>query len=125
MRIDVCRVATGLSQSIANELPLRLSQSLVLQHIAASENLIRMRAVFDYTETHLIKNLRTGTTLDTMKTSVRDTAVVMACRPKTELQAFIDLGGKLQFIYLFSDKAHFLTVNVDHCTPQQDTKALQ
>ena len=118
MQVDICGVATTISEMIAEELPLRLNQNLVLQHIGASENLIRMRAVFDYTEADLIGALNTGVTLDTMKISVRDTAIVIACRPKTQLQAFIELGGKLQFVYLFSDKAHFLTVNVDHCTPE-------
>lgn len=117
MQVDVCRVATTISETIAEELPIRLNQNLVLQDIGASENLIRMRAVFDYTEAYLTQALSAGITLDTMRTSVRETAILIACRPKTQLQAFIELGGKLQFMYLFSDKAHFLTVNVDHCSP--------
>jgi hypothetical protein len=116
LQVDVCRVATTISQTIAEELPLRLNQSLVLQHIAASDNRIRMRAVLDYTEAHLIQTMRAGVTLDAMRTSVRQTAIVIMCRPKTQLQAFIELGGQLQFVYLFSDKAHFLTVNVSHCS---------
>lgn len=115
---DVCRVATTISETIAQELPIRLNQSLVLEHIGASENLITMRAVFDYTEARLIDASKTGVTLEKMKMSVRETATVIACRPKTELRAFIDLGGKLQFVYLFSDKAHFLTGNVHHCTSE-------
>lgn len=119
MRVDVCRVASTISETIAEELPLRLNQSLVLQHIGASKNLIRMRAVFDYTEAHLIKALRTGVTLDIVKTSVRESATVIACRPQTQLETFIELGGRVRFEYLFSDKAHFLTVDVDHCTPER------
>ena len=115
LRVDVCRVATTISQTIAEVLPLRLNQSLVLQHIAASDNRIRMRAVLDYTEAHLIQTMRAGVTLDAMRTSVRETAIVIVCRPETQLQAFIALRGQLQFEYLFSDKAHFLTVNVSHC----------
>lgn len=123
LQVDVCRAATTISETIGRELPLRLNQSLVLQQISASRNLIRMRAVFDYTEAYLVKSARPGVTLDTMKTSVRESAIGIACRPKTELQAFIELGGQLQFVYSFSDKAHFLTVEVDRCGPQQETKA--
>lgn len=118
MQVDVCRAASTITEAISQELPLRLSNALVLQHIGASQNVIRMRAVFDYTEAQLIKTSKTGATLDTMKTTVRDTALVIVCRPGTELQAFIELGGKLQFVYLFSDNVHFLTVDVDRCSSQ-------
>lgn len=123
LQVDVCRVATTISETIGRELPLRLGHNLVLQQIDASENLIRMRALFDYTEAYLVEKAEPGVTLDTMKKSVRESAIGIACRPETELQAFIELGGQLQFDYFFSDKAHFLTVNVDHCSPEQGTKA--
>lgn len=117
MQVDVCRAASAISEAIAVELPFRLNQNLILQNIEASENVIRMSAALVYTEAHLTQSLRTGVTLNDMKASVRETAILIACRPKTELQAFIELGGELQFMYFFSDKAHFLTVSVDHCTP--------
>ena len=123
LQVDVCRVATTISKSIAEELPLRLNRNLVLQQIGASGNSIRMRAVFDYTEAYLAEKAKPGVTLDTMKKSVRDNAINIACRPETELEAFIELGGRVQFAYFFSDKAHFLTVNIDRCGPHQDTKA--
>ncbi|HWL29192.1 MAG TPA: hypothetical protein VNQ97_09820 [Burkholderiaceae bacterium] len=122
MKVDVCQVATNISEEIARDLPLRLSSSLVLQHIGASLNQISMRAMFDYPEVDLVERAR-GVPLDTMKKSVRDNAIAMACRPKTELHAFIVMGGKLQFVYLFSDRAHFLTVNVDRCGPQTEARA--
>jgi hypothetical protein len=119
MQIDVCRAASTISDAIAAELPFRLNQKLVLQSIRASKNVITMGAVFDYTEDHLAAQaMKTGATLGTMKTSVRQTAISIACRPQTELQAFIELGGKLQLVYQFSDKAHFLTVDVDRCTSE-------
>jgi hypothetical protein len=78
-----------------------------------------MRAVFEYTEDDLIEEARkTGITLDTYRASVRRAAILIACRPRTELHAFIALGGKLQMVYLFPDEAHFLTVNVDRCTAE-------
>lgn len=118
LQVDVCGVATTISETIAEELPLRLNRNLVLQDIRASDNLVRMSAVFDYTEAHFTQSLSKDATLDTMRESVRDTAMAIACRPKTQLQAFIQLGGRLQFVYHFLDKTHFLTVNVDHCTSE-------
>ncbi len=118
MRIDVCRAAATISETIAEGLPLRINHSVVLQAIHASENVISMRAVFDYTEDYLVAHAKeTGVTLDSLKMSVRKTAMSIACRPETELQAFIKLGGKLRFTYDFLDKEHFLTVNVDRCAP--------
>jgi hypothetical protein len=122
IKIDVCQVAANLAEMIAPELPLRLNQSLVLQDIDASQNLISMRAVFDYQEAHLIDEAK-GVPLDTMKKSLRDVAIAMACRPKTELEGFIRLGGQLEFDYLFSDKALFLTVSVDRCDPRSGSRA--
>jgi hypothetical protein len=122
VKVDVCQVASNLSESIARELPLRLTQSLVLQHIGASSNLLSLRAVFDYPEARLVEHAK-GVPLDSVKESVRDNAIAMACRPKTELQAFILLGGRLQFVYLFSARAHFLTVDVDHCGPPPAARA--
>ncbi|RTZ41557.1 hypothetical protein EKL30_13365 [Candidimonas sp. SYP-B2681] len=116
MQIDVCRAATNISETIEEGLPLRLNQGLVLQQIDATQNIISMTAVFDYTEGHLVAEARRkGTTLDAFRTSVRRAAILIACRPRTELQAFIELGGELRMVYQFSDRAHFLTVNVDQC----------
>ena len=115
MQVNVCHAATAISEAIAPMLPVRLTQSLVLHHIESSENTISMSAFFDYTEAFLLSRLRTGVSLDELKAGVQDIANVMACRPETELQAFVNLGGRLEMNYLFSDAAHFLTVNVDKC----------
>ena len=115
MQVNVCQAATAISDSIEPMLPVRLTQSLVLHHIESSENTIRMSAFFDYTEAFLQKRLRTGVSLDELKEGIHDMANVMACRPETELEAFVNLGGRLEMVYLFSDAAHFLTVDVEQC----------
>lgn len=75
-------------------------------------------AFFDYTKAGLAERLRSGVSLEAMKADVRRNAITLACRPGTELAAFVSLGGALQFEYLFADAAHFLTVDVDRCAPR-------
>lgn len=115
---DVCREATAISESIAPGLPVRLTQGLVLHHVEASKNWIRMSAFFDYTEAYLVSRLRAGVPLDAVRQGVRANAMTFACRPNTQLEAFIKAGGKLQLVYQFADAAHFLTVDVEQCAAE-------
>jgi hypothetical protein len=117
-QIDVCRVAATIASAISPSLPFHLTESLVLHRIEALQNRIVMSAFFVYTETYLRSRLRHGVSVEALRAGVWKNAFMLACRPDTDLQAFVNQGGSLEFVYLFSDAEPFVTVQVNQCAGQ-------
>ena len=113
---DTCKYARELVDELATQLPMRMSQNLLLEKAMAFKSLVSLHAILGYNEEFLETTVQqNGVSMDKITQTMKVSTKANLCQEKSTTEAFISLGGKIQYIYKFSDGMPYLTVNVDSC----------
>ena len=98
------------------QLPMRMSQNILLEKAMAYKNLISFHAILGYNEDYLATTAKkNGISMEQIRQVMVDSTKANLCQEKSPTEAFISLGGKVQYVYKFSDGMPYLTVNINSC----------
>lgn len=113
---DVCETARRMADELANALPMRMSQNIMIEKALAIGNVISLTAVLNYDKSFLESHaFRSGVALQELNARMANATKAHVCQDKTPTQSFVRLGGKIQYVYRFADGTPYLSINVDRC----------
>jgi hypothetical protein len=111
---DVCKKARELADEMSQQLPMKLSNELLVEKVFADKGVISLTAVLGYDESYLKSAAQDGgITMQDLLNKLKQGTANLMCQPKSATAAFINLGGKLQYQYQFNNRAPYATVNID------------
>lgn len=114
-KTDMCAKARQLSDEIARILPMKMSQNMSWESIAASGKTIQAHIRLSYDKKHLEETYKkAGLPLSHAKQAIQKSAASI-CQQDTPTRAFISLGGSFKYVYSFVDGEQFTTAVVSSC----------
>jgi len=115
--IDTCKAAREFSDELATSLPMQMSQNIRLEKVFAIKSMVSLHAVLGYTKQHLEQeSSKAGVTMEALEEQMRNVTIANICQPKSPAATFIKLGGKIQYVYQFSDYMPYLKIDIKKCT---------
>ena len=112
--LNICNEARRLSEGIARELPMRLSQRMIWDSTSSYGNTLQGHIMYTYDREHLESIAETsGMSISQMEEAVHQFARGMCAEEM--IKAFVRVGGKIKFVYRFSDGEKFTEVVVNEC----------
>lgn len=111
---DVCQSAKGLADNFSQKLPMKVSENVLLEKVSANKGLINLIASLNYDKSQLKSLLNAGNmTEDDLLNKFKESTINIVCQPKSATAAFINLGGRIRYVYYFKDKTLYTSVNID------------
>ena len=115
-RFDVCKKAREISDEMAKNLPMQLNKNLSIHKISAIHNMISITALLAYDKATLDAALKqSNISQKSMEEIMMNSAKDSICISTPETNAFIGLGGAVQYIYKFIDGTTYSTINIESC----------
>jgi hypothetical protein len=114
-KIDMCGKARELSDEIASQLPIRMSQNMTWESVMSSGTTIQAHIRFSYDKETLEEMLKTASLKLSEANQVLQKSASNLCEKGSSTEAFIGLGGDFNVVYSFVDGTHFTTISVDSC----------
>ena len=112
---DICVEAKKISDEIAKQLPLQMSDDMTWEAVTAVENIIQGELYLSYDKETFEKLLiETGLSMEKAESAMRD-AALMVCAEGSPTSSFIDRGGAMRYDYRFLGGAPFLIVEISKC----------
>lgn len=112
---DICMEAKRISDEIAKQLPLQMSDDMIWESVVANKNGIQGELHLSYDRKTFKKLLlETGLTMERAESRMRE-AALMVCAEGSPTRSFIDKGGVMRYDYRFLDGARFLVVEIANC----------
>lgn len=112
---DMCIFAKKLADEVQKELPIKNSDDLYLTEVKTDKTRVIITAKMKYSSNELKNTLKIkGNNIDAAKASLRTNAENSVCSNK-QLSAFINLGGIMQYEYVFNDGKLLDIVAVTSC----------
>ena len=109
---NICDYAKKVQKEMAPNLPMQLSQNLVVRSITAVGPELGANAILKYTEQYLNNQLsKVGRTRESVDNQMRLMTINMVCT-SPELEAFLGLGGKILYSYNFVDGKKYLNIPI-------------
>lgn len=113
---DVCETASNIARGIVSQLPMKMSQNLLLDKAYADKRTVHIHGTFSYNEDKLTMLANSyGVALEEMRQGVLVNTRNRACSESTGIKPFIGLGGEVSYHYFFHDGTEYLTVKVNSC----------
>lgn len=114
-KMDMCEKARQLSNEIATMLPMKMSQNMSWESVAASGKTIQAHIRLSYDKKYLEETYKkAGLPLPRAKQAIQKSAASI-CQQDAPTRAFISLGGSFKYIYSFVDGEQFTTAVVSSC----------
>lgn len=112
---DTCKYAREFVEEFTSQLLMKMSQNLISEKAMEYKNLVSLHAMLGYNE-EFLKNTaqQNGVSMDQIARTMKKSTKANLCQLKSPSETFISLGGKIQYIYKFSDGMPYLTVNVEN-----------
>lgn len=111
---NICSEARNLSEGLARQLPMQLSQRMTWDSVASYGNTLQAHILFTYDRAYLDAISEAfGMPTSQMKEGVKNFAKGMCA--EDAIEAFVFLGGRVRLVYRFSDGEKFTDVVVDDC----------
>ena len=96
-------------------LPMQISKNLTIRTVAAFDTTLAMVAMLAYDYDYLKSAAAAGgVTPESLKPKMQVMTINMVCSDKS-LSAFVQLGGKVQYIYQFNDGVQYMVAAVEEC----------
>lgn len=112
---DICTEAQKISDAIAEQLPLQMSNDMIWETVAAVENKIQGKLRLSYDKQTFEKLLlEAGISMEKAESTIRE-AALMVCAEGSPTRSFIDRGGAMRYDYRFLDGEHFSIVEIAKC----------
>jgi len=116
IEFDVCKYAKNLADEASSQLPMRMSNNLMIEKVFAFKNLFSMHVMYGYDEKALYaKAKKNNISIKQINQQIEKSTKANLCQDESPTKSFISLGGKVQYVYKFSDGMPYITVNVDSC----------
>jgi len=114
-KTDMCAKARQLSDQIATILPMKMSQNMSWESVAAVGTTIQAHIRLSYGKKHLEETYKkAGLPLSYAKQAIQKSAT-STCEENTPTRAFVNLGGSFRYVYSFIDGERFTTAVVTSC----------
>ena len=111
---DIRQVAKEIQEEMSNQLPQKLSKNLLLRTVMSYNETLTFNAMLLYNKNYLqTRLLQSGRTMDSIKDQMKQMAKNIVCSSPI-LLSFINLGGKLQYNYVFQNGEHYLLTKIDN-----------
>ena len=114
---NICEFAKKVQKELAPNLPMQLSQNLIIRSVSAVGPELGANAVLKYTEQYLNEQLAVaGRSRDSVDSQMKQMTINMVCS-SAGLEAFVGLGGTIVYQYNFVDGNKYLEIIVtaDDC----------
>ncbi len=112
---DVCNYGKKLASEMAPSLPMQLNKNMSLESIMAFKTTVQLIAQLHFDKKYLVElYAENGLKLSDFEKAMTKSLDSM-CAKGNPVGAFINLGGKLRYVYRFSDGEQFLTVEKTSC----------
>lgn len=113
---DICKYARRFVDDFSAQLPMRMSENLTLEKASAYKRVVSFYALLGYNE-EFLKTVaqQNGVSMKQISQAMESSTKATLCEEKSSTNAFISLGGGVQYFYRFSDGKPYLTVNVKEC----------
>lgn len=116
---DVCKKARELADELAQQLPMKMSNELLVEKVFAEKGAVNLMAVLGYDKSYLESAARNGgIAMQDLLNNLKQATVNLMCQPKSSTVAFVNLGGQIQYQYHFHDRTPFTTINIDRAACQ-------
>ncbi|HBE9081432.1 hypothetical protein [Serratia fonticola] len=100
---DMCIFAKKLADEFQKELPIKVSDNILLTEVKTENTRVIITGAMKVTSYQFERNLNNNhTNIDKVKDILRSNAKESVCLNK-QLTSFINLGGVIQYEYVFSD----------------------
>ena len=100
---DMCIFAKKLADEFQKELPIKVSDNILLTEVKTENTRVIITGAMNVTSYQFERNLNNNhTNIDKVKDILRSNAKESVCLNK-QLTSFINLGGVIQYEYVFSD----------------------
>ena len=112
--VNVCKEARKIADNLAPLLPMKMSSQISLDKVMAIHNLLMLTVILGYDESHLKASAQQDNiTMDDLIKKFKSTIAKNLCITKSPVLSFINLGGKVQYQYFFSDMIYFTSIEID------------
>lgn len=113
---DVCEYARNFADEFASQLPMKMSKNLTLSSVIAYKSLVSLQAILGYDKKYLQDIAKQGNmSWDELNVMMEKSTKANLCVDNTPTEAFIHLGGTIQYDYKFNDGMPYITVTVNKC----------
>lgn len=113
---NMCKHADNLSNEIKKNLPIRLTDNMVLTKIKSVDRRIILTASLSY-DFNVLKNVFNDDKdfIDRARHINREMSIKNVCADK-HVRAFINLGGEIEYEYIFNDGSIYDVVTITDCS---------
>lgn len=112
---DMCIFAKKLADEFQKELPIKISDNISLTEVKTENTRVIITGEMKVTSYQFERNLNNNhTNIDKVKDILRSNAKESTCLSK-QLTSFINLGGIIQYEYVFSDGKLLDIIAVTSC----------
>ena len=112
--INVCDEAKKISNELSSRFPMKMSENIIAEKVAAYDNNVIISIFLNYDEKYLSEEARKGgVTISYLKAKMQAHMKNYICT--TNSKWFIENGGQITYVYRFYDGVHFMDVVVDNC----------
>lgn len=115
LKTDMCADARKLADGVAPMLPMRMSQNMTWESVAAFGRTIQAHVRLSYDRRYLEGVLKTSGAPLSQAERALEKAAQNVCQQRTPTRAFVQRGGKFRYVYLFSDGEQFTSIPIDRC----------
>lgn len=115
LKTNMCKKARELSDKIALQLPMKMSQTITFSSISAFHTTVQGIYILNYDKKYLSKIYKEANKTLSEGIKVMTKAAHSVCKEGSSARAFINFGGKIKYIYRFIDGEEFTTINIDKC----------
>ena len=111
---DVCKVARDFSDKVAPSLPMKMSQNMTWESVAAAGTIVIAKIRLSTNKNNLQTTYKNaGLPLSSAEAAMAKSAQNV-CNTKA-IKSFINFGGTFRYIYTFIDGEQFTTIDVKDC----------
>lgn len=113
--VDVCERVSQLQKALAQQLPQKMSNDLVWEKVAAfgPELMVYVRLTYDrsYLQSQATS---AGVPMEGLDQKMREMTVMNVCSQDVT-RALIELGGAINYFYMFEDGESYLSIPIEAC----------
>lgn len=113
---DVCKTAHNIAVESQKYLPIKITETMYISSIKSEKNKLIFNAKLSYSESDLqYANKQANIDDDQVKKLIREQTKNRVCLLKTPSKSFINLGGKIEYDYIFNDGTIYDVVTINSC----------
>lgn len=114
--VNICDFAREVADSMATELPMKMSQNLTMEKVMAMKNIVGIHVALGYDESYLMSVSKDGSiSMGDLAKAMKSSVKANLCQEESLVSKFIYLGGKVHYSYRYSDGTPYLTIKINEC----------